>query len=186
MTQETQVLTRDWYDKLQAQAASNFVNLPIEFRMRGYDYDFIAKSYLNFFRCEDNTRHDKLKLAKKFLNFIRSINKNRARRELSEDFFLCFEYFMENFPDLLAKQDMVHLETLEIITQAVDRSQFIQDIISVDELKRRVSNLEKTQEKEHEIISNWDEEEYITLQKERDKYLLLQEITENGLDPEPS
>ena len=78
---------------------------------------------------------------------------------------------MENFPDLLAKQDMVHLETLEIITQAVDRSQFIQDIISVDELKRRVSNLEKTQEKEHEIISNWDEEEYITLQKERDKFL---------------
>ena len=143
-----EVLTKEWYLKLEENAAETFVNLPIEFQMRGYTYDKISESYLNFFSSDTNTRNDKLVLAKKFLKFIRSLNKNRARNELGESFFKCFEYFMENFNDLTSKQDMVHLETLDIITQAVDRSQFIEDIISVEELQKRVKNLERTREKE--------------------------------------
>ena len=148
---EAQVLTRDWFLKLEEQSASNFINLPIEFQLKGYNYDFISKSYLNFFKSETNTRQDKLILAKKFLKFIRNINKNRAKYELGEHFFICFEYFMDNFSDLVAKQDMIHLETLSVLSDAIDKSQFIEDIISIDELQRRVKQLEKVQEKE-EII----------------------------------
>jgi len=158
----SQALTKEWYNELERQAASNFVNLPIEFQIRGYDYNFISKSYLNFFRSTENTRKDKLTLARKFLVFIRSINKNRAKQELDEDFFKCFNYFMENFPSLLSKQDMIHVETLSILTEAIDKSQFIEDIISVDELQRRVTNLKKVEEIENVISEKWDEfeEEY--------------------------
>ena len=100
-----QALTKQWYNKLEQQASQTFINLPIEFQIRGYDYNFISKSYYNFFNSENNTRHDKLKLAKKFLKFIRQINKNRAKNELDTEFFKCFGYFMDNFPSLLSKQD---------------------------------------------------------------------------------
>ena len=164
-----QVLTRDWYTALEQQAATNFINLPIEFQLRGYDYSYISKSYLNFFNSPTNTRDDKLILARKFLKFIRSINKNRAKQELGEEFFICFEYFMANFSDLLSKQDMVHLETLSIITDAIDRSAFIEDIISVDELKRRVTSLQQVQQKEEVLIAEWSEfeEEYKALNAPR-------------------
>jgi len=162
---EAQVLTREWYIKLEEQAASNFVNLPIEFQIRGYDYNYIAKTYLTFFNSDDNTRQDKLNLAKKFLKFVRNINKNRAKAELGEDFFLCFQFFMDNFPDLMSKNDLISLETLDVITQAIDKSQFIEDIISVEELQRRVKNLQKAQEKEEHIIDTWSEfrDEYKSL-----------------------
>lgn len=171
-----QALTKEWYTKLEAQAATSFVNLPIEFQLRGYDYNFISNSYLNFFKSEANTRADKLTLAKKFLKFIRGINKNRAREELGGNFFKCFNYFMENFADLVAKQDMIHVETLSVITDAIDKSQFIEDIISVDELQRRVRNLDKVKEKEAIIDTEWfdveDEYKMLNDPKERDQYLL--------------
>lgn len=170
----TNVLTRDWYLKLEEQAASSFINLPIEFSLRNYDYNFISKNYLNFFQSESNTRQDKLILAKKFLKFIRNINKNRAKQELGENFFICFEYFMANFPDLLSKQDMVHLETLSVISDAIDRSNYIEDIISIDELQNRVEKLQKVQELEEVIEVEFEdfEEEYNKLNNRR---LLLNE-----------
>lgn len=162
----TQALTREWYTELEQQSATNFINLPIEFQLREYDYSFISKSYLNFFKSETNTRQDKLVLARKFLKFVRTINKNRAKQELDESFFETFEYFMNNFPSLLSKQDSVHLETLSVITEAIDKSQFIEDVISIDDLQRRVKNLKVVQEKEQEIELTWDEfeEEYNTRQ----------------------
>ena len=121
-------LSKDWFAALEDRAASNFVNLPVEFQLRGYDYAFISKKYLNFFRGKNNSRQEKLHLAKKFLKFTRSINRNRAKHELGEEFYECFEYFMENFKELLAKQDLIHLSTLDIITEAVDKSQFVEDV----------------------------------------------------------
>ena len=182
--QQANVLTKEWYLKLEEQAATSFVNLPIEFQLRGYDYDFIAKSYLNFFNCEDNTRQDKLILGKKFLKFVRGINKNRAKQELGEQFFICFQYFMENFSSLLSKQDTIHLETLDLITQAIDKSQFIEDIISVDELKRRVENLERVEKKEQLITSTWDEfqYEYEQLNAGREQKLLEEHNDSTGTD----
>lgn len=157
MSQEAAVLTREWYVKLEEQSASTFMNLPIEFQLKGYDYNFIGKSYYNFFRSENNTRQDKLTLAKKFLKFLRSINKNRAKQELGEEFFLCFEYFMDNFSELLAKQDTIHLEALDVMLQAIDKSQFIEDVINVEELQRRVKNLEKVQQREEVIDVEFEE-----------------------------
>lgn len=175
-TSSTQALTKDWYTQLEAQSAASFINLPIEFQLRDYSYGNIAKSYLNFFQSETNKRSEKLTLARKFLKFIRSINKNRAREELNEDFFKCFEYFMENFKDLTSKQDMIHLETLSVITEAIDRSQFVEDIINVDELQRRVAAVEKAHKKEEIITVNFAdfEAEYKQLNNtpDRDKYLL--------------
>jgi len=179
-TQEVQPLTRDWFIKLEEQSASNFINLPIEFQLRKYDYNFISKSYLKFFQG-DNIRADKLTLARKFLKFVRSINKNRAKAELGEEFFLCFEYFMENFSDLLAKQDMIHLDTLSVLSDAIDKSQFIEDIISIEELQRRVKNLEIVSKNEKVITTEFKdflEGEYKVLNnpkkiKERDRFLLL-------------
>ena len=80
---------------------------------------------------------------------------------------MCFEYFMENFKSLLSKQDLIHLDTLEVITRAVDKSQFIEDLISVDELKRRVTNLKLVEEKEQIIDAEWSdfEEEYYAIQR---------------------
>ena len=172
------VLTKEWYNKLEAQSASSFMNLPIEFQLRGYDYNFICKSYLNFFKGEDNLRQDKLSLAKKFLKFIRNINKNRAKEELGEEFFMCFEYFMDNFNDLLSKQDFVHLETLDVLSSAIDKSQFLEDIISIDELKKRVTNLQAVNEREEIIDADWKdfEEEYELINngdgEDVNKYLL--------------
>ena len=178
MESQANILNREWYVKLEKQAATSFINLPIEFQLRGYDYNFIAKSYLNFFQG-DNTRGDKLSLAKKFLKFVRNINKNRAKHELGEDFFLCFEYFIESFPDLLAKQDLIHLETLTVMADAMDRSQFIEDIISVEELQRRVKNLETKQSQEEIINVGWEEfnVEYGKLNEDR----LLPEIIETEI-----
>lgn len=150
-----ELLTREWYIKLEQQQALQFINLPVEFQLKGYDYGFICKSYYNFFNSETNTRDDKLQLARKFLKFIRSINRNRAKQELGEEFYLCFNYFMENFKDLLAKQDFIHLETLQVLTDAIDKTQFVEDIISVDELHRRVEAVEKVKEKEMELEENW-------------------------------
>jgi hypothetical protein len=176
----TQALTRQWYTELEAQAATNFINLPMEFQLKGYDYEFISKSYLNFFQSE-NTRNDKLQLARKFLKFLRTINKNRAKAELGTSFFKTFSYFMENFPDLLSKQDNIHLETLTVITEAIDKSQFIEDVISVDDLKRRITSLNKVKEHEETIHLSWDkfEEEYNNCQMPE-----MQQVTqtENLLD----
>jgi hypothetical protein len=160
-----QALTREWYTELEKVASNNFINLPIEFQIRGYDYDFLSRHYLSFFRS-DSPRQDKLTLAKKFLKFIRTINKNRAKHELGPEFFECFEYFMNNFSDLIAKQDLIHLDTLSIISEAIDKSQFIEDIISVDDLKRRVDNLKNMKEKEDAIDAEWSsfETEYKNLQ----------------------
>ena len=159
-------LTKDWYAKIEEQASANFINLPIEFQLKGYDYNFIATSYLNFFKGNGD-RSDKLTLAKKFLKFIKNINKNRAKVELGEEFFKCFEYFMKNFPDLLAKPDMIHLETLSIITDAIDKSAFIEDVINIDELVKRIKKLDVIQQKEQVIEAEWIEieEEYNTLNK---------------------
>jgi len=157
------------------------MNLPVEFQLRGYDYNFISKSYLNFFRG-DNSRQDKLALAKKFLKFVRNINKNRAREELGEEFFICFEYFMGNFTELLSKQDFIHLETIEVLSAAIDKSQFVEDIISVDELKRRVKNLEITAAQEQAIDADWAEfeEEYAQVNSgDINKYLLTTGIYAN-------
>ena len=162
MTEPAQALTKQWYAELEQQSAKQFINLPIEFQLRGYDYNFLSKSYLNFFKSDDNSRSDKLSLAKKFLKFIRGINKNRAKQELGEHFFACFEYFMDNFSDLLSKQDFIHLDTLTIIAEAIDNTSFIEDVISVPELQRRVENLKVVQEKADIIQVEWDdfEEEY--------------------------
>lgn len=174
---EANVLTREWYVKLEEQSASNFINLPIEFQIRKHSYGSISKSYLNFFQSESNTRNDKLVLAKKFLKFIRSINKNRAKEELGEEFFECFQYFMENFNDLVSKQDIIHLETLTVLENAIDRSQFIEDIISVDELQRRVKALEVVVEQEDVIELEFEElsVEYGALNHiNRDEFLLAE------------
>jgi hypothetical protein len=190
-TQENaaQVLTRDWYVKLEESAATNFINLPLEFQIRGYDYSFISKTYLTFFNSDDNTRQDKLILAKKFLKFIRSINKNRAKEECGEDFFMCLNYFLENFPDLLSKQDSIALETLSVITDAIDRTAFVEDIISVDELKRRVEALEVVQKQEEIIEAEFCDsflEEYNALNEnraEKERPFLLKEAKNlNNLD----
>jgi len=157
MNDNSPVLTREWYIKLEQQSAAQFINLPIEFQLKGYDYAYICKSYYNFFNSETNSRDDKLQLAKKFLRFIRSINKNRAKQELGEEFFITFNYFMENFKDLLSKQDFIHLETLQVLTDAIDKTQFIEDIISVDELHRRVEAVEIAKLKELELEENWAE-----------------------------
>jgi hypothetical protein len=154
---ENTVLTRDWYIKLEQQAAAQFINLPIEFQLKGYDYAYICKSYYNFFNCETNSRDDKLQLAKKFLKFIRSINKNRAKQELGEEFYITFAYFMENFNDLLSKQDFIHLETLQVLTDAIDKTQFIEDIISVDELHKRVEAVEAVKQREQLLEDAWVE-----------------------------
>lgn len=158
MEPNTNILTRDWYDKLQESAATTFINLPIEFQLKGYDYNFISKSYYNFFNSDSNTRQDKLQLAKKFLKFIKSINKNRARFELGEEFFKTFEYFMNNFPDLMAKQDLIHLETLDILTEAIDKSQFLEDVLNVEELQLRIKKLEAVREQEDIIEAEFEEE----------------------------
>ncbi len=150
-------LTKEWYLELEKQSASNFINLPIEFQMRGYTYDEITNSYLNFFKSESNTRKDKLNLAKKFLSFIRSINKNRAKEELTTSFYKCLSYFFDNFSDLLSKQDYIHLETLSILTEGLDKTNFIQDAISLPDLERRVNNLKQVQEKEEIIALEWSE-----------------------------
>jgi len=162
-------LTKDWYDELEKQANSNFINLPIEFQVRGYDYEFIAKRYLTFFRSTENTRQEKLLLAKKFLKFIRSVNKNRAKHELGEEFFMCFGFFMDNFSDILSKQDFISLEGLSVLTDGIDKSQFIDDILSVEDLQRRIKNLKKTKEREEVIDAEWTEfeAEYISTNPER-------------------
>ena len=64
---------------------------------------------------------------------------------------------MENFKDLLSKQDFIHLETLQVLTDAIDKTQFIEDIISVDELHRRVEAVEAAKVKELELEENWSE-----------------------------
>ena len=157
MADTTLPLTNEWYRELEKQSDSGFINLPIEFAMREYNYSFIAKRYLTFFRCDDNDRQSKLSLAKKFLKFIRSVNKNRAKHELGEEFFMCFEYFMENFSDLLAKQDFIALETLSVLTEGIDKSQFIEDVINIDELKKRVDNLNHTIKQEEVIEAEWED-----------------------------
>jgi hypothetical protein len=197
--ESTAVLTKEWYTELERASSSNFVNLPVEFQLRGYDYDYIAKSYFTFFNSESNTRQDKLALAKKFLKFIRNINKNRAKEELGEDFFLCFQYFMENFSDLMAKNDSIALETLSVMQKALDKSQMIEDIINVDELERRVKNLEKVKAREEIIEVEFDDvtDEYLALnqnEKERNKFLLESginseevevDLNEKNMDKEP-
>ncbi len=192
MTEQTTevALSREWYTKIEAQASSNFINLPLQFQMKGYTYDKISSTYLKFFQGE-GTRLAKLKLARKFLKFVRSINKNRARQELGEDFFKCFSYFMENFSELTVKMDAIHLETLDIITEAMDKSQFVEDIISIDELKQRVKNLEHVQEKEVEIKLVFDtdlSDEYIKLNnpETRNEYLLNSGLNTGGAVDEHS
>lgn len=152
-----QPLTKEWYDNLEIQAAQTFVNLPLDFQLRGYDYNFISKSYLKFFSSETNDRSDKLLLAKKFLKFIRQINKNRAKQELGVEFFETLEYFYSYFPELLSKQDIIHLQALDLITEAIDKTQFVEDIISYEELKVRASNLTEVKQKEEVIEADWSE-----------------------------
>ena len=151
----TQALTKEWYNELEEQSAKSFINLPIEFQLKGYSYSKISDTYLKFFNSNDNTRKDKLILAKKFLTFIRKINKNRAKHELGESFFECFDYFMNNFADLIEKPDFIHLEALTVMADALDKSQFIEDVISVDELKNRVKRIQQIDEKEEAINADW-------------------------------
>lgn len=151
----TQALTKEWYSELEAQDAQDFINLPMKFQMQGYDYNTISKSYLNFFKCDDNTRHDKLLLAKKFIKFLRNINKNRARHELGPEFFMCLDYFMTNFEALISKNDNIHLEALSVIAEGIDKSQFVEDIISIDELKRRITNLKLVEQNAEVIDADW-------------------------------
>lgn len=184
--QSSEVLTREWYVKLESQAAVSFINLPMEFQLKGYDYNFISKSYLNFFDCKTNSRSDKLTLARKFLTFISSINRNRAKEELGEEFFECFNYFMENFNDLLSKQDLIHLSTLTVLEQAIDKSKFVEEVISLPELQKRVQNLEVAQDKEEIINLEWEDftDDYALLnndtKEDRDKYLLINKIEGGG------
>lgn len=181
MTSDITPLSREWYAELDKQSNSTFINLPVLFQLRGYTYDFIAKEYLSYFKSDDNTRQDKLALAKKFLKFIQSINKNRAREEVGEEFYLCFEYFMDNFSDLVAKNDLIGLESLGVISEAIDRSKFVSDIISIEELQRRIKNLEVTKKQEEVIEAEWEEfeSEYKLLNENvsinRDEYVLTEE-----------
>jgi len=147
-------LTKDWYTQVEQQAAQDFVALPTEFQVRGYSYDKIAKSYLTFFNG-DNKRSNKLKLAKKFGKFLRLINRNRAKNELGEDFYMCFAHYMDNFEDLVSKNDLVHLEALDLIADGLDKTRFVEDILNVEELRRRVNALKVVEEKADIIEAEW-------------------------------
>jgi hypothetical protein len=162
----TQALTKEWYMELEKAESTNFINLPIQFQMRNYTYGSISKSYLQFLQCPENTRSDKLSLARKFLKFIRSINKNRAKEELNEHFFLAFQYFMDNFQSLLSMPDNIHLETLQVLTEAIDKSQFIEDVLSIEDLQRRITALKQVETHEQSIDAEWTsfESEYREVQ----------------------
>lgn len=151
---ESLALTREWYKDLEAQASKEFVALPLEYQTRGYSYNTVAEHYLTFFKG-DNTRADNLRLAKKFQKFIRNINRNRVKQELGEAFFECFHYFMENFAELTSKQDFIHLETLDLISEGLDKSNFVEDVINVDELKNRVIRLKAVEAQEEIIGTEW-------------------------------
>ena len=149
-------LTKEWYKELEKSASSDFILLPIEFQARGWNYGVIAQHWLNFFKDDSLKRQDKLKLAKKFGKFVSIINRNRAKVELDESFFECFHYYMENFSDLVAKQDWIHIEALDLISEGLDKTRFIEDVISLDELKNRAQRVAHVEERERVIDVEWE------------------------------
>lgn len=150
-------LTKEWYIELEKAADKNFINLPLDFQLRGYNYEYISNRYFTFFDNEYNTRQDKLVLAQKFLKFLRNINRNRAREECGESFFKCYEYFLNNFSSLMSKNDMIALKALDLLQDAVDRTTFIQDAVSLDVLKDRIEKVQKIKEREEIINAEWEE-----------------------------
>jgi hypothetical protein len=155
MAKQSLALTKEWYRELEKSASSDFVLLPLELQARGWNYNEIAEHWLNFFKDDSAKRRDKLRLARKFSKFISIINKNRAKVELGEAFFECFHYFMENFSDLMEKQDWIQLDALEIISEGLDKTRFIEDVISLDELKIRAKRILKVEAKEKIIDVEW-------------------------------
>ena len=53
MGNEALALTKEWYNKLQEQATNEFIALPIEYQLRGWDYNTISEHYLSFFKSDD-------------------------------------------------------------------------------------------------------------------------------------
>lgn len=152
----TVALSKEWQSELERAAASSFVLLPIELQARGYDYNYVAKSYLEFLKGE-NSRQDKLTIARKFSKFISNVNRNRVKSELGPDFFEAFEYYMNNFDDLMAKPDRIGLETLELIQDGLDRTKFVEDVISFDEIKLRATRIAKMEKKSEILDAEWKE-----------------------------
>ena len=155
MGTQSLALTKEWYKELEKSASSDFVLLPIELQARGWTYNIIAAHWLTFFKDDTLKRQDKLKLARKFSKFISLINRNRAKVELGEDFFECFHHYIENFSDLVAKQDWIHMEVLDVISEGLDKTRFIEDVISLDELKHRAERILQVEEKEKVIDAEW-------------------------------
>ena len=149
-------LSKEWQSELDRAAASSFVLLPIELQAKGYTYDYVARAYLEFFEA-DNSRQEKLVLARKFSKFISNLNRNRVKHELGEDFFNAFQFYMDNFNELLSRPDRIKLETIDLIADGLDRSKFVEDVISFDELKMRTKRIQKMEEKDAAIDAEWEE-----------------------------
>jgi len=149
-------LSKEWQSELDRAAASSFVLLPIELQAKGYTYDYVAKAYLEFFEA-DNSRQEALVLARKFSKFISNLNRNRVKHELGEDFFKAFQFYMENFNDLLKRPDRIKLEAIDLIAEGLDRSKFVEDVISFDELKMRTKRIQEMEEKDAIIDAEWEE-----------------------------
>ena len=152
----TVALSKEWQGELDRAKASSFVLLPIELQAKGYTYDYVAKAYLEFFEA-DNSRQEALVLARKFSKFISNLNRNRIKHELGPDFFKAFQFYMENFDTLLKKPDRIKLETIDLISEGLDRSRFVEDIISFDELKMRTKRIEKMEEQDAAIDAEWEQ-----------------------------
>lgn len=169
----TQALTKEWYVEIEKQAAQNFINLPLDFQLRGYDYEYISDSYFTFFDNEYNTRQDKLVLAKKFLKFLRNLNRNRAKEECGPNFFKCYDYFLNNFSDLMSKNDIIALNALDLMQEAIDRASFVEDAVSLDVLKNRIEKVQAVKEREEIIDAEWTE---FAREYERTHLLSLPEV----------
>ena len=69
---------------------------------------------------------------------------------------------MDNFADLFCKQDLIHLESLTLLTDAVDRVSFMDDVTSIEDLELRVGKIKKVRSREEVIEADWSdfEKEY--------------------------
>ena len=162
-------LTPKWNDDLKTQAAADFILLPAEARERGYNYNWVAQQYLIFLK--QGTRKQKLSYARKFFKFLKQINRDRAKKELGEDFFEAFEYFWENFKELNSQDDWIKLESIDIISELCSRYNFALDIVSSVEMEERVKKLDKLSRQEETIDIEFEEvnEEYLRLNREAKK-----------------
>jgi len=142
-------LTQQWSEDLNTKAAADFILLPAEARDRGYDYNWVAQRYLIFLKV--GTRKQKLAVARKFFKFLKQINRDRAKKELGEDFFQAFSHYWDNFNELNSKQDWIQLEAIDMIAEMCSRFNFAIDIVSSLEMEERVKKLDKL-DKEEKVI----------------------------------